>query len=540
MNNKMLTVEDANSVLEHFGKAVLDYYTLDTRLLTDSDWFAYDFITVSKSSGSFSFSINNALWTGGYYVTTNIQSPTVTGDENGLTVTGTGLEYVVLVLEISSDFSFNGTVFELPYRPVHFPFVKPFYEEKVFSVGLVDKNDNPVANEPVVDVMTGETLTSDSDGLITLTAPIGVNGEFDYIIRTNGGIEYHLPYVNVKADLPVVLVNESIFRNKKQLISFKFLFDCTISDTMLFDDNDIVLSVNGTDYSVNSYSDAVFDFLVDLENVGTDTVSMVLHIDGNEYLNSGKFVFVEPLTYFTTDDEETLISELSDSEGADVIIYTGTELSGMVNVDREVEIRFTDNVNGGGFNINNDTVLVTPSFENVKIIIGNDANLTVDGGSFIHTESTVIKNNGAGTITVKDCSFVDNYACISSKSNVVLSDCVFELGDNDYLDTKTVAFVECLGDLTVNYCSFNINLSAVESIGFGYLFFRISRTGNVNSVSGANLLVNESFPVLKNTSDVNVETERFNVHGKNNKCIVWTVENTNCVYSNELGVEYNV
>ena len=139
-----------------------------------------------------------------------------------------------------------------------------------------------------------------------------------------------------------------------------------------------------------------------------------------------------------------------------------------------------------------------------------------------------------------DCSFVYNYTCISSKGNVVLSDCVFELGDSEYLDTRSVAFVECLGDLSVNYCSFDINLSAVESIGFGYLFFRISRTGNVNSVSGANLLVNESFPVLKNVSDVNVETERFNVTGKTNKCIVWTVENTNTVYSNELKVEYNV
>jgi len=539
MNNKMLTVEDANSVLEHFGKAVLDYYTLDTRLLTDSDWFAYDFITVSKSSGSFSFSINNGLWTGGYYITTNINNPTVTGDENGLTVTGTGLEYVLLVLELSSDFSFNGTVFELPYRPVHFPFVKPFYEEKVFTVGLLDKNNNPVANEPVVDVMTGETLTSDSDGLITLTAPKGVNGEFDYIIRTNGGIEYHLPYVNVKADLPVVLVNESIFRNKKQLISFKFLFDGTISDAMLFDDNDIVLSVNGSDYSVNSYSAGVFDFLVDLENVGTDTVSMVLHIGGNEYLNMGKFIFVESLSYFTTDSQSVLVAELSDSDGADVIIYTGTELSGMVNVDREVEIRFTDNVNGGGFNINSDVVLVTPSFDNTVIVVGDDADLTVDGGTFIHTLDCVIKNNGTGTITVKDCSFVDNYTCISSKGNVSLSDCVFELGDSEYLDTRSVAFVECLGDLSVNYCSFNIGLN-VESIGFGYLFFRISRTGNVNSVSGANLLVNESFPVLKNVSDVNVETERFNVTGKTNKCIVWTVENTNTVYSNELKVEYNV
>lgn len=542
MNNKMLTVEDANSVLEHFGKAVLDYYTLDTRLLTNSDWFAYDFITVSKSSGSFSFSINNALWTGGYYVTTNIQSPTVTGDENGLTVSGSGLEYVLLVLELSSDFSFNGTIFELAYNPVYFSFIKPFYESRSFSVGFRDKNDNPVTGVNILDKMTGETLTTDSDGLVTVNVAGGVNGLSKYQLQTSTGLDYYFPYVNIKVDLPVTLVNTSIFRNKRQLIGFRFLFDeeYNISDEMLFNDNNIFLTVNGVDYTVNSFNDATFDFLVDLENVGTDTVSMVLHMAGNEYLNSGKFVFVEQLTYFTTDNQSVLQSELSDSDGADVIIYTGTELSSMVNVDREVEIRFTSTVSGGGLMVNSDVVLVTPSFDDVKVIVGDGANLTVDGGTFIHTLDCVIKNNGTGTVTVRDCSFVDNYTCISSKGNVVLSDCVFELGDSEYLDTRSVAFVECLGDLSVNYCSFDINLSAVESIGFGYLFFRISRMGNVNSVSGANLLVNESFPVLKNTSDVNVETERFNVHSKNNKCIVWTVENTNTVYSNELKVEYNV
>ena len=55
MNNKMLTVEDANSVLEHFGKAVLDYYTLDTRLLSSANWFAYDFITIMKDVNTIIF-----------------------------------------------------------------------------------------------------------------------------------------------------------------------------------------------------------------------------------------------------------------------------------------------------------------------------------------------------------------------------------------------------------------------------------------------------------------------------------------------------
>ena len=30
-NKRLLTVEDANSVIQHFGRGFCDYYTLDTR-----------------------------------------------------------------------------------------------------------------------------------------------------------------------------------------------------------------------------------------------------------------------------------------------------------------------------------------------------------------------------------------------------------------------------------------------------------------------------------------------------------------------------
>ena len=542
MNDKMLTVEDANSILEHFGKAVLDYYSLDTRLLSGGDLFAYDFITIVQGDDLLSFTIDNRLWTGGYYINDcNISNYTVTSDGNTLIVSGQGLSYVVLTLELSSDFLFDGTTFELEYNPVHFPFIKPFYEEKDFTVGLVDKENNPVSNVDVRDKINDTVVTTDSEGLINLTAGVAGNGLLDYLIETTdtNQLEYRLPYMNIKADLPVVLVNPLLFKNKKQLISFQFLFDddYSISEDMLFSDNNIVLTVNNVDYGIDSFHDNVFAFFVDLESVDTETVSMVLNISGNDYLNSDKLVFVERLSYFTTDSQEVLESELADSDGADVLIYTGETLTGMVNVDRECEIRFTESVTGGGLQINCDAVLVSPTFDNVHVIVGEDADLTVDGGSFIHTTGSVIKNNGNGTVSVKDCSFVDNHTCIMSKGDVVLSDCVFELGDVDYLDTGTVAFVECLNNLNVNYCNFNINLS-VESIGFGYLFFKIGKAGMVNSISNVNLFANEVFPCLKNTSLVSVETERFNVFSKSNKCIVWTVENTNTVYSNELKVDY--
>ena len=543
MNNKMLTVEDANSVLEHFGKAVLDYYTLDTRLLSNVNWFAYDFITILKDTDNISFTVDNKLWTGGYYINDcNINNYTVDSSDTSLIISGVGLEYVVITFELSSDFLFDDTIFELNYNPVHFPFIKPFYEEKNFTVGLIDKNNNPVSNINIKDKINDTVLTTDNEGLINLNVKPAQEGLYDYLLETSDSnqLEYKLPYMNIKVDLPVILMNDYIFKNKKQLISFRFLFDDVydITEDMLFNDNTIVLTVHGTDYNIDSYSGSVFNFMLDLENVDTDTVSMVLNIEGNTYLNSNKIVFVERLNYFTTDNYDELQSELNSVDGADVIIYTGTELTNDVNINREVEIRFTNNIQEGVLQVNSDTVLVTPSFENVNIIVSDDADLTVDGGSFIHTEGTVIKNNGTGTVTVKDCSFVDNYTCISSKGNVVLSDCVFELGDNEYLDTKTVAFVECLSDLTVNYCSFDINLSAVESIGFGYLFFKIA--GTVNSISKNNLNSNQVFPTLKNTGMVDVITERFNVHSKTNKCMVWTIENTNTVYSNDLEVEFNV
>ena len=58
VNPKMLTVEDANSVISHFGRGFCDYYELDTRDLTSPDfWFAYDFIDIYRTEDIIQFSI---------------------------------------------------------------------------------------------------------------------------------------------------------------------------------------------------------------------------------------------------------------------------------------------------------------------------------------------------------------------------------------------------------------------------------------------------------------------------------------------------
>jgi phosphoribosylformylglycinamidine (FGAM) synthase-like amidotransferase family enzyme len=83
-----------------------------------------------------------------------------------------------------------------------------------------------------------------------------------------------------------------------------------------------------------------------------------------------------------------------------------------------------------------------------------------------------------------------------------------------------------------------VDLQDLTSISFGYVFFFIGRNTIVNGVNSSNLTVNESFNFKKCTSDVHIETSTVIFTSKFNKTVLWTVEDTNTLYSNELEVEY--
>ena len=264
-NKRMLTTEDANSIIEHFGKGFVDYYVLDTRELETVDtWFAYDFIDVTRVTDSISFNIKNSLWTGGYRILDcNIESPTVSVSGTAISVSGTGLEWVVLELELSPEFE-HSSIFELDYEVEYTPVIRPFFEDIALTMGFLD-GETPVTGMTVTDTITGETLTTDSDGLVTVVSDIDKAGDYDYILEAennNVTVDYHFPYKRVQAELPVRLLNDSIVRDKTNLLEFEFLFDdeCSITEEMLFEDNHIRLKVDGKYYEINEYADNVFSF----------------------------------------------------------------------------------------------------------------------------------------------------------------------------------------------------------------------------------------------------------------------------------------
>ena len=43
---------------------------------------------------------------------------------------------------------------------------------------------------------------------------------------------------------------------------------------------------------------------------------------------------------------------------------------------------------------------------------------------------------------------------------------------------------------------------------------------------------------VDNTSNVEVQSSRFIIQNSTNKCMIWTVEDTNTVYYNDMVVEY--
>ena len=167
----------------------------------------------------------------------------------------------------------------------------------------------------------------------------------------------------------------------------------------------------------------------------------------------------------------------------------------------------------------------------------NDGDLNCFNCNFEYCRSTVIYSK-KGDVSVENSVFNNNYSCIYTNGNLFLYNSTFNLNDEDYVDTDSVAFIKVLTGLTIDYCKFNIELSNLSSLGLSYLFFKIGKNCIVNNVKSGNLLVNQSFPVKYNTSNVNVQSSRFIIHNSTNKCMIWTIEDTNTVYYNDMVVEY--
>lgn len=543
-NSKVLTVEDGNSIISHFAKGFVDYYTLDTRLLTTVDtWFAWDFIDVYRVTGSITFSIKNSLWTGGYRViNSNIESPTVSVSDNEITVAGTGLEWVVLVLELSPEFALDEPL-DLEFTPEYTPIIRPFYEDVALTMGFLD-DETPVVGLDVTDLITGDSLTTDSDGLVTVLSELDKAGDYDYTLEAennNVDVDYNFPYARMKCELPIQLLNENIHRDKQNVIEFKFLFDneYNITPEMLFENNLIQLVVDNVVYTVNEYENDTFNFIVPVGS--TNRLNMNLKIGGNEYLDKYNVVYNVDCDFVTIMSSSDLKQELESELSASVVVFGGNELGTTINIIRDVVVRFTDVCTSNldsVFTVSDGATLSLEdcNFAGKCLVVLDDGNVRCDNCIIQHSIDTIIK--GMGTVVIRGCSFIDNSNVINVTGDVDVRDTLFDLSDISYYDDSTPAFISVYGELNLDYSDFSLDLDSLTSLGIGYVLLLAGKNSYVNGVSVKDLMSNESFPMRKNTSEINVGSTNYILTGKDNKAFIWNIEDTNTVYSNHLYVEY--
>ena len=544
-NKRLLTCEDANSIIKHFGRGFVDYYEIDTSDLTSPDyWIGYDFIDIYRTEDIIQFSINNSLWTKGFYISgSNINDYSVSVEDDRITVTGDGLKWCVLVLELSPEFVYDDYV-ELEFKPVYLPVIRPFYEDIPLVMGFLDNNGDAVVGLSVDDLISGETLTTDSDGLVAVTSTIDKYGDFDYKLETeNSGetMDYNFPFIRVKAELPVRLVNDVVYRDKKNTLTFEFLYDDSynITSDMLFNGNNLVLTVDNVEYPVESFNDNQFSFNVPIGS--RNELTMKLNIEGNNYVDMCTVEFNVHVSFVTCSNTAELKAELESDSPASVVVFTGESLDTEINVSNDVLIRFNDLVEStidNVFTVKEDAVLSLSNcnFTGKTLVTLENGECNIDNSTFTHCTRPILI--GDGDATVKDSQFIDNITAINLNGDLKVLNTLFDISDASYYETSTPAFICVYGDLDIDYCQFDIDLSGLSSLGFGYLFALIGRNSLVNGVNASNLLQNEVFPVKKCTADVSVESENYRITSKNNKCFIWSIEDTNTVFSNNLSVGY--
>ena len=545
INKKLLTMEDVNSTIQHFTKGFIDYYTLDTRDLTTSDnLFSYDFIDIIRAENSITFKIENDFWTKGYMIKDcNIDNYSVNTSGNKIQITGTGLEWVVLCLELSSSFKHTNPS-ELEYILKYTGRIRPFFMTLQLSFKCVDSDGEPVVGAIFTDSTGAIRFSTDSDGKIYFNVYPDKPGRSHVTLKTveNGTqLTYKFPFIYVKSKFPIKILNDNIVKDKNNILNFKFLHNSYsfLQDNVFFSGNNIKLKTGGNSYDLANYNNGEFSFNVPVS--GDDKLNMELFIEGNDYIERYNKFFEVDTSYLSFDDSTDLKAELESENSAKTVLFTGNTLDDEINIDKDVNIIFNgdcesslDNI----FNVNNNSKLDISNigFTGKNLINIINGEITLKNNNFTQCNDTIIK--GSGNLNIENCGFIDNTSCININGDVNIKSTTFDLSDENYVDTGSVPFLDVYGNLDFDFCDFTIDLHDLESLGYSYVMLKIGGDFETNGVNNNLLKKNDQFRMRNNIGVISVTTDDYEITSRNNKAITWNLINTNSVFNNYVKMVY--
>ena len=387
-------------------------------------------------------------------------------------------------------------------------------------------------------------MTTNSDGKIYLNVnPAKPGGRHVALKTTENGTQltYKFPFIYVKSKFPLKILNDNIVKDKDNILDFKFLHNSYsfLQDSVFFPGNNIKLKTGGNSYNLANYEDGEFSFNVPVNS--DDKLNMELFIEGNDYIERYSKFFEVDTSYLSFDDSEDLKAELESENSAKTVLFTGDSLDDEININRDVNIIFDGDVESSldnVFNVNNDAILSISNsvFTGKNLINVIKGEVSLKNNNFVHCTSTIIK--GSGNLNIDNCGFIDNNSCININGDVNIKNTSFDLGDDDYVDTGLVPFLDVYGNLDFDFCDFTIDLHDLETLGYSYVMLRIGGDFQTNGIENNMLKKNDQFKMKNNTGVINVSTDDYEITSQNNKAITWNITNTNTVFNNYVKMEY--
>lgn len=528
MNKKLITAEDYNSIWEHFSHGFIDYYNFNTAEKKDKI-YSYDFLTVEKIPNKIRVTIENSLWTGGYYLITaeGTNNPTSEAIGNTIEFSGEGIRDVSFLIELSPEITRAQKL--ISYK-VNYPvYVRPFFKNFTQEVYFKTPTDEPYPNLTVVDADGGNTYTTDANGRINIPISSGGKaGHHNRLIKVNND-EINLYYRIIKAEYRVG-PESTIYRYYADTCTFKLYLGHseTLNEDKFYLNNDIYLLINGKRYDIQGHN--LNEMYFDLPAFSSETIDIRFVMGGNEYIDAVKYDYNVELPIKEYEFSILLWQDYAMEELPAIVKFIGDEISSN-EIERDLKIIFTRDIE----EMNDITVKnCKVSLENLNIdgrigkIILDNGELELKDCSFSHSTDVIIE--GDGNVILDNVSFVDNASCINISGDLTVENCLFELADNSYVDITKIPFIKAFGDININNTTFNIELSSLDELGYSYVALMINDKDTSNSINNNILTKNNSFEMKNNTGNISVNGNGYNITAN----FTWILQNTNIVFGNNL------
>lgn len=588
-----LTVEDVNSILYEYG-CVSVFHEIDTSLITDEydfDGIKYDFVTVGRETDddeyNYTFKIENAIWTGGYYIldgngdyidsdatynsTTKVLS--ITADTNTIT----------LCLELNNLPSFS--LHRLTWKPLNLHHIRnipklPTYiavqnanydvEFELLNTNAIVTRDYTIKNSSNNTIVSG-TLTLKEDNVYIMKTPylygnpVRITVDSDVFVIENE-TAYHPPQPCV------LMVNDGSWNNPKLILGKS-------NKIRLWGHSNLN---NGMDIECENITLLNQDNPCYLDCTQWNTEKNVLlkvHTHSVNGLWEWDYKWVVPCEFLSINSLSDLVSECGDGGTSTFKLSGDLTLTADVNITHDLRIIGQDHtidLNGYGF-VLSENVKVT--FENIDFVDGDTAitqnkgtELHLTNCSFTNCQSTNYNNLGSciycdvdieslnnpnDFITVIDnCTFIDNQNCILSGGRLTVTNSKLHNTDTDYIDKHNVAFLyQTDGNATLKHNIFDIDYdtddlcSNEENIGFAQALIQIGTTARVNGATSTQLLDDNKLPfsdnVYQNASHIfakyyypQIEACVYTspVLDKEDKAVCYTVTGENWIWKQNVQV----